>query len=104
VGEHEKNPEQNTFEERLNRAQLKATPPPEPDRVDTASGIAFRMGVDLVAGTGVGAFLGYWVDKWFDTAPTFLIVLLIVGFVAGVRNVVRIARRAQEADAAESKD
>jgi ATP synthase protein I len=60
------------------------------------------MGVDLVAGTGVGAFLGYWIDKWFETAPIFFIALLILGFVTGIRNVVNIARKAQ--DTAESED
>lgn len=105
MGEDQKSPKQDTFEERLNRAQQKAKPAPEPERPDTASNVAFRMGVDLVAGTGVGAFMGYWFDRWFDTAPLFLIVLLILGFVTGLRNVVRIARQVQEAEsAAETKD
>lgn len=102
VGENTNNPKQETFEERLDRAQKKAAPIPEPDRVESASGIAFRMGVDLVAGTAVGAFMGYWIDKWFDTAPTFLIALLVLGFASGVRNVVNTARAAQEA--AENED
>jgi len=105
VGDNSKNPEQETFEERLNRAQTKAKGADEPEQADNASNVAFRMGIDLVAGTGVGAFMGYWIDKWFETAPIFLIVLLILGFVTGVRNVVRLARQVQEADeAAETKD
>lgn len=105
MGDRNKNPGNETFEERLSRAQTKAKGAPEPERADNASSVAFRMGVDLVAGTGVGAFMGYWIDKWLDTAPLGLIALLILGFVAGVRNVVRIARAVQEAeDAAEKKD
>ena len=100
MGDSEENPKQEAFEERLNRAQLKVKGAPEPERANTASSIAFRMGVDLVAGTGVGAFIGYWIDKWFETAPVFLIALLILGFVTGVRNVVRLARNVQEADEA----
>jgi ATP synthase protein I len=98
VADDKESPKQDTFDERLNRAQLKARPTPEPDKPDNASNVAFRMGVDLVAGTGVGAFMGYWFDIWFDTKPLFLIALLILGFVAGVRNVVRLAQRVQDAD------
>jgi len=96
VGNDNKSPEQEAFDERLNRAQLKAKPV-EPDDPDTASRVAFKMGIDLVAGTGVGLFMGYWIDKWFDTAPVFLIVLLILGFVTGLRNVVVEAMRIQKA-------
>ena len=105
MGDEDENPKQETFDERLNRAQVKVQGAPEAEQPDNASNVAFRMGVDLVAGTGVGAFMGYWVDKWFETAPVFLIALLILGFVTGVRNVVRLARHVQEADeAAERKD
>ena len=97
MGEDKKYPSHETFDERLNRAQLKAKGPEAPDDPDTASRVAFKMGVDLVAGTGVGVFMGYWIDKWFDTAPVFLIVLLILGFVTGLRNVVVEAMRIQKA-------
>jgi len=104
VGDDNKSPEQETFDERLNRAQMKARGPEAPDEPDTASRVAFKMGVDLVAGTGVGLFMGYWIDKWFDTAPVFLIVLLILGFVTGLRNVIveamRIQKASEEADLA----
>jgi len=98
VGEDKKNPTEATFEQRLNLAQKKAEKVPDPERVSTASGIALKMGVELVAGTGVGAFMGFWIDKWVGTAPLFMIVLLILGFATGVRNVVRQAREAQEAE------
>jgi len=105
VGDDTHNPKQEAFEERLNRAQQKAQKAPEAEKPDNASNVAFRMGVDLVAGTGVGAFMGYWFDKWFDTKPLFLIVLLVLGFATGVRNVVQLARRVQDADEdAETKD
>ncbi|MBL4790815.1 MAG: AtpZ/AtpI family protein [Kordiimonadaceae bacterium] len=98
MGEDKKNPTEATFGERLNLAQKKAEKVPDPERVSTASGIALKMGVELVAGTGVGAFMGFWIDKWFGTAPLFLIVLLILGFATGVRNVIRQAQAAQEAE------
>ena len=96
MGDDTQNPNQESFEERLSRAQQKAQKEPEADKPDSASNIAFKMGVDLVAGTGVGAFMGYWFDKWFDTKPLFFIVLLILGFVAGIRNVFIAADRMQD--------
>ncbi len=103
MGDKKDNPKQQTFEERLSQAQLKVQGTPEAKEPDSASNVAFRMGVDLVAGTGVGAFMGYWFDIWFDTKPLFLIALLILGFVAGVRNVVRLARQVQDADEADEQ-
>lgn len=88
-----------SFDERLSRAQKKAQDEwTEPDRAKSPMGVAFKMGIELVVGSGVGAFIGYWFDKWFGTAPIFLIVLLILGFASGVRNVIREAQRLQDAD------
>ena len=105
MGDDNKSPKQETFEQRLSRAQQKAQGAQEAEKPDGASNLAFRMGVDLVAGTGVGAFMGFWVDKWFDTKPLFFIVLFILGFVTGIRNVFLTADRMQaESDKAEKRD
>jgi len=63
----------------------------EPDRTSTVSGmtLAFRLGSEFVAGVLVGAGLGYAVDKVFGTAPLGMIVLLLLGFGAGVLNMMR---------------
>ena len=37
----------------------------------------------------VGGFLGYLLDSRLHTKPIFLIILGIVGFIAGVREVIR---------------
>jgi len=78
--------------ERLARDQ--ATRPsdgPVEDRATTASGYAkgFRLSSELVAGVVVGAGLGLLTDHWLKTAPWGLIVLGMLGFAAGVLNVVR---------------
>jgi ATP synthase protein I len=59
----------------------------------TASGYArgFRLSSELVAGVIVGAGLGWLVDHWFGVAPWGLIVFLLLGFAAGVLNVMRSA-------------
>ena len=101
MGNDSKDPEKMSFEERLNRAQKKTEDDWQDEPPQSAMGVAFKMGAELVVGTGVGAFIGYWFDKWFDTAPLFLIAMLILGFASGVRNVIRDARRMQDDDTAE---
>ena len=56
-------------------------------------GIAFKMGVELVVGSGLGAFIGYWFDKWSGMAPLFMVMLLVLGFAGGIRNIFRDAER-----------
>ena len=63
------------------------------DRAATASGYAkgFRLSSELVAGVLVGAGLGWLIDRWFGISPWGLIVFLLLGFAAGVLNVMRSA-------------
>ena len=63
------------------------------DRAATASGYAkgFRLSSELVAGVVVGAGIGWLVDHWLGIAPWGLIVFLLLGFAAGVLNVMRSA-------------
>ncbi|MCC8369267.1 MAG: AtpZ/AtpI family protein [Rickettsia endosymbiont of Oxypoda opaca] len=43
----------------------------------------FTIGVDLVAGTMVGVFIGITIDKLFNSKPLFLILCMIIGIIAG---------------------
>jgi ATP synthase protein I len=63
------------------------------DRATTASGYArgFRLSSELVAGVLVGAGLGWLVDRLLGISPWGFIVFLLLGFVAGVLNVMRSA-------------
>jgi len=67
------------------------------------TGVAYRVLVDMIAGLLVGGFLGYWLDRWWGSAPYSLIVGLIVGFGAGINNAWR-AIRVYTAQEAEGKD
>lgn len=61
-----------------------------------AMGIAFRIATDMIAGVAVGGFLGWLLDSWLGTAPILLIVFLLLGIAAGLRNSLRAARQLQE--------
>jgi len=62
-------------------------------RATTASGYAkgFRLSSELVAGVVIGAGLGWLVDRGLGIAPWGLIVFLLLGFAAGLLNVMRSA-------------
>ena len=53
--------------------------------------IGFRLSSELVAGVVVGAAIGWGFDRLLSTSPFGLIVFLLLGFVAGVLNVMRTA-------------
>jgi len=53
----------------------------------------------LLAGSPIiGLLIGNYIDKKFGTGPVFLIVFLIIGFVAGARQVANVVRKAQQID------
>ena len=51
----------------------------------------FRLSTELVAGVLVGAALGWLIDRWLGISPLGMIVFLLLGFAAGVLNVMRAA-------------
>lgn len=52
-------------------------------------GRAFRLSSEFFAGIVAGGGLGWLVDRVFGTQPWGMIVLFLLGFVAGIMNVVR---------------
>jgi ATP synthase protein I len=67
-----------------------------------AFGNAFRFAAELVVGVGVGGFIGWALDRWLGTAPWLLVLFVILGFAAGMMNVIRGAQKAQaEAEASQ---
>jgi ATP synthase protein I len=51
----------------------------------------FRLSSELIAGVVVGAVIGWGFDRLLSTSPWGLIVFFLLGFVAGVINVMRSA-------------
>ncbi|MBS0248028.1 MAG: AtpZ/AtpI family protein [Proteobacteria bacterium] len=85
--------------ERLGERIASANRHPEDDArsdgkaANSASAYArgFRMSTELVAGVLVGGGLGWLLDRWLGISPWGLIVFLLLGFAAGVLNVMRAA-------------
>jgi ATP synthase protein I len=57
----------------------------------SAMALGFRLSSELIAGVGVGALLGWGFDRLLSTSPFGLIGFVLLGFVAGVVNVIRSA-------------
>ena len=79
--------------ERLGQHQSDRPSENGPRQGADASALArgFRLSAEFVAGILVGAALGWLTDRWLGTSPWGMIVLLLLGFAAGVLNMMRAA-------------
>lgn len=69
---------------------------PDQDGRGVAYGQAVRIAAELIGGIIFGVALGWSLDHWLGTTPFLLIVFVMLGFAAGLLNVIRGARKAQE--------
>lgn len=58
--------------------------------------VAWRMVTELVAGLGIGFGIGYGLDALFGTRPFLMVLFILLGFVAGVRVMLRTAQEVQQ--------
>ena len=61
-------------------------------------GSAFKLGSELVSAVLVGTIIGFILDTWFDTKPWLIILFFFLGSIAGILNVIRVAKRMQQKD------
>lgn len=59
-----------------------------PEMTGLARGL--RIGTEFIAAILVGAGLGYLIDLGLGTSPWGLLILLLMGFAAGILNVIRV--------------
>jgi ATP synthase protein I len=68
-----------------------SSPGERPTNDPSAIARGFRLSTELVAGVLVGAAIGWLLDRWLGISPWGMIVFLLLGFAAGVLNVMRTA-------------
>ena len=85
--------------DRLNKikAQHQADAEADLDAQMRGRGMAYgmRMAAELVAAVIVGSAIGYGLDRWLGSTPWLFLLFFVLGFVAGVVNVVRAYERIQ---------
>lgn len=75
---------------------------PDYDQERTAWAVGIRYASEFSAAVIVGGMLGFGIDHFAKTTPWGLLVGIILGFMAGTRNIVRLAKE-MSADAGENQ-
>lgn len=66
--------------------------------------VAMKLSSEFISAIIVGALLGYLLDRFVGTSPWGMIVFLLLGFCAGVLNVLRSAGKVAKPPSLGSKD
>ncbi len=84
------------LEARIASAKSRANPTrSQAEEHHSQAQMAWRMVIELVAGLGIGFGIGYGLDRAFGTTPWLMVVFVILGFIAGVKTMIRSANEMQ---------
>lgn len=80
------------------KAQREADADADLDAELRGRGMAYgmRMAAELVAAVIVGGAIGYGLDRWLGSTPWLFLLFFVLGFAAGVVNVVRAYEKMQK--------
>jgi len=56
-------------------------------------GALSTVGISFVLAVGMGAMIGFYLDKWLGTGPWLFLLFILFGLAAGILNVYRTANR-----------
>ncbi|MBF9047797.1 F0F1 ATP synthase subunit I [Rhodobacterales bacterium LSUCC0031] len=83
------------LEARIAAAKQAQAPKPHVEEHYSQAHLAWRMVIELVAGMGIGFGMGYGLDWLLGTGPWLMVLFMLLGFVAGVKTMIRSARELQ---------
>ena len=84
------------LEERLNRLRGEDDAKDHMEEHYSQAQLAWRMVIELVAGLGIGFGIGYGLDELLGTRPWLMVIFALLGFVAGVKTMIRSAHEMQK--------
>jgi len=80
------------LETRLRAARSGPEQTPRPASMQREIGFAYRVLIEMAVGIGFGAFAGWWLDQWLGTRPILMVVMILLGFAAGMLNAYRASQ------------
>jgi len=96
MSDHQPPPNIDEFNARLKAARDERTEKEQAAvgrrQASKGAGIGMRIGIELLAAVLVGGGIGLFIDRWLDTAPIFMLAFVVLGFAAGVMDVLRILK------------
>ncbi len=84
--------DESKLDQRLDRAKQSQSVRPETGQAATSGsgiGVAAQSGVEFVVVVVVAGGIGFLIDRWLHTAPALMLVMLVLGFGAGLANIYR---------------
>ncbi|GEM_PF-488940 len=66
----------------------------------SSSSVGLELGISVI----IGVLFGYWLDRKLGTEPWMMLLFLVLGFVAGLRGVLRAVNRADRAAARDQRE
>ncbi len=79
------------LEARIEAAKAAKTPKNHKEEHYSIAQQGWRMVLELVSGLMIGFGLGYGMDILFGTLPIFLVLMTLLGFIAGVKTMMHTA-------------
>jgi len=54
------------------------------------------LGISVALAIFIGLGIGVWLDRKFDTSPWLTLIFLVLGIIAGFRNIALVIKRARK--------
>ena len=89
---HIENPKLKDLDDKLKKIREKKVGSNSDNQAFKSAHVGWRMVLELVIGIIIGVVLGFSLDSFLNTSPIFLIILIFLGFAAGVRTMIKTAK------------
>lgn len=86
------------LEQRLDAARKKHAKEDQIETDNSLLGMAWRISTELVVAVCIGCALGFGIDHFAGTGPIFIILGLVLGLAAGLRNTFRLVHKMEAAE------
>lgn len=65
------------------------------DRKSIANALSMlsQLGFTALVCVGLSLLIGYWLDRWLDTSPVFIILFSLFGIVAAIKAMINFAKK-----------